>query len=156
MSIDPAELERLASRALRALPTPRAPGSLVGRVLTAMSREAARPWYARPWRTWPLAWQLASAFAIVLVAVGSVLAVPGVLAALGQVAPAMSLSALVESIGPLRVARPLWDATVVVWRLVVQPVAPYVVLFVLIMSFSCIAFGTALDRVVALGGASRS
>ncbi len=49
----------------------------------------------------------------------------------------------------------MWDASRIVWR-VVGPGLRYVALFLLVMSAACVAFGTALDRVVALGGASES
>jgi len=49
--------------ALRALPAPRAPHTLLARVLAATVEAAPRPWYTRVWAAWPLEWQLASAIA---------------------------------------------------------------------------------------------
>ena len=50
MTMDPDELASLIDRELRDLPGPRAPRSLLPRVLEAVA-EARRPWYARAWRT---------------------------------------------------------------------------------------------------------
>jgi uncharacterized membrane protein len=60
--------------ALRTLPTPRAPRTLLPRVMTATSQLRQRPWYARTWLSWPVGWQVASvaAFAM-LIAVLAVL-----------------------------------------------------------------------------------
>ena len=65
MTMDPDELASLIDRELRDLPGPRAPRSLLPRVLEAVA-EARRPWYARAWRTWPRAWQAASVVACAL------------------------------------------------------------------------------------------
>src|SRR6478752_931002 len=57
---DEDDLEALASRELRRLPLPRAPQTLLPRVLAAVDAWARRPWYMRAWFTWPLGWQGAS------------------------------------------------------------------------------------------------
>jgi hypothetical protein len=119
-------------------------------------QEAERPWYRRAWRHWPAVWQATSAAAIVLVAAGGVLLIPGVFAAIRDAVPAVAMPLPSPIDGPVRTLAAVWDAMHVVWRLVVQPVAPYLALFVLVMSMACVAFGTALDRVVALGGATKS
>ena len=57
----PDELEQRTDRRLRALPLPRAPHTLVPRVMEAVRILAGRPWYARTWFTWPLGGQMLSA-----------------------------------------------------------------------------------------------
>ena len=57
--MDPAELERLVDRALGQLPAPRAPRTLLPRVMAAVPTPA-RPWHARPWLMWPAGWQIIS------------------------------------------------------------------------------------------------
>ncbi len=156
MNMDPAELERLAARAFRGLPEPRAPHTLLTRVMAAARRGAERPWYRRAWRNWPPVAQVASGVAVLVLAAGSVLLMPGALAAARDVAAGIPLSVPSQLAGPVRTLAVVWDAAEVVWRLVVQPVAPYLALFILVMSMACVAFGTALDRVVALGGAAKS
>lgn len=42
-----------ADRALRQIPSPRAPQTLAPRILEAVRRRAARPWYRRSWSEWP-------------------------------------------------------------------------------------------------------
>ena len=74
--MDPVDLERLTDRALRTLPTPRAPRSLLPRVLAAVAAEASRPWYARAWLSWPLHWQLVSGAATVSVVVAAMFVGP--------------------------------------------------------------------------------
>jgi hypothetical protein len=154
--MDPAELERLASRAFDRLPEPRAPRTFLARVMAAVALEARRPWYRRAWRTWPAAWQATSAAALIILAAGGVLLVPGVFANVREALAMVSMPVPSPLDGPVRTLAAVWDAAAVVWRLVVQPVAPYLALFVLVMSMACVAFGTALDRVVALGGATKS
>jgi hypothetical protein len=45
---------------LKALPELQAPPALAGRILTAVARRAARPWYRQSWPAWPVPMQLAS------------------------------------------------------------------------------------------------
>lgn len=68
--MDPSELERRIDLDLRRLPAPTAPATFLPRVLLAARLLAARPWYQRAWRTWPGAWQAASAAALLSVIVG--------------------------------------------------------------------------------------
>jgi hypothetical protein len=155
VSIDPAELERLTDRALSRLPPPTAPRALLPRVMAAVEIAARRPWYARAWRTWPPAWQAASAAAVLVVVAVAALIAPGVYAtALDGWALIAEPPAWLE--GAARTARAAWEGSRTVWRVLIEPVAGYLAVFVLVMSAACIAFGAALDRVVALGGASES
>lgn len=55
------DLEKLLDRELRSLPTPRAPETLMPRVMAAIAARAALPWYQRTWFEWPRGWQVASA-----------------------------------------------------------------------------------------------
>ena len=153
--MDPADLERLTDRALRSLPAPRAPRSLLPRVLAAVAAEASRPWYARAWLSWPLPWQLVSGAATLSVIVVATLVGPAVAAAMLEFATSTSLPVSSSVAGAVRSLEAMWDASRIVWR-VVEPVARYLALLLLVMSAACVAFGTALDRVIALGGASES
>src|SRR3954466_15035194 len=70
------DLERLADLGLRRLPLPRAPQTLLPRVMAAVHAWADRPWYARAWFTWPVGWQAASVAALLIVIAGVVVTVP--------------------------------------------------------------------------------
>ena len=59
------DLEPRVDRELRRLPAPRAPHTLLPRVMAAAEAWAERPWYTRAWVTWPLAWQVVSVAALV-------------------------------------------------------------------------------------------
>ena len=49
----PVELESLFAREVAKLPCPRAPGSLIPRVLAAIRHRKGEPWHRRGWRVWP-------------------------------------------------------------------------------------------------------
>src|SRR5688500_5834544 len=74
--MDPADLERLVARELRALPAPRAPRTLLPRVLAAADTSARRPWYSRAWMTWPAAWQAVSVLVLIAGISGAALLLP--------------------------------------------------------------------------------
>src|SRR5258706_2570822 len=92
----PVDLETLVDRELRQLPAPRAPHTLLPRVLAAVQQWSQRPWYARAWFTWPAAAQIASAAALVLIVVGSALLIMGV-----QIAVDETSARLFSRVSPL-------------------------------------------------------
>jgi hypothetical protein len=117
-------LEQWLHRELARLPAPRAPRTLLPRVLAAIER----PWYARAWRTWPAAARAtALATAVALLAGTTWLAVS------------------VESLSA-------WpDVVRIGWRLLVQPVVVYAFGVAVAFSLTAAASWAALTR-VALGG----
>jgi hypothetical protein len=130
------ELEGIVGRALAGLPAPRAPRSLLPRVLVAAARITPRPWYTRAWLTWPRAWQAASVAALAVIVAGAVLispyadgAVDGVVAFAG---PASARAATV-----LQGAEAAAAVVRVLWRALLLPIA--------LISF-------AIAAVIALGG----
>ena len=116
-------LERRLHRELLRLPVPRAPRTLLPRVIAAVDR----PWYARAWRTWPVAAQAASLVMTVLLLVSTSWLL-------------MSVEAL--SAGP--------DLIRIGWRLLVQPAVLYVFAVAVAFSLTAAASWAALTR-VALG-----
>lgn len=66
----------LLDASLARLTTMRAPETLLPRVMAATQRLAARPWYARTWDTWPLAYQRLSVAVCLLVLAAMTLTVP--------------------------------------------------------------------------------
>jgi hypothetical protein len=144
--MEPVDLERLIDRELRALPPPRAPRSLLPRVMAAVGDRAQRPWYTRAWLQWPVGWQLASAFVLIgVVATGSVL-----LPQLRDAVMALTFVANVrgdvaESAREVEVAT---TAVRVVWRTLLAPVVPWAFALITLMCAACAVFGTALNHLV--------
>jgi hypothetical protein len=148
----PTELETLVHRELKRLPPPWAPHTLAPRVLAAVRLRVRRPWYARPWMTWPRAWQAVS--------LGALIALVGTVATLWPaVAPpavadlSMDLADLTRGFTAAASAvLSVASAVDVIRRALLQPVAGYLVVLVTVVCTAGVAFGAALTR-VALGGA---
>lgn len=139
--MEPRDLESLVDAGLRRLPDPRAPRTLLPRVLEAV--EGTRlPWYARPWVTWPRGWQSAS-----LVALFAALAASGV-AAIGIDRALSRLTDHAPLIGAISAV------TRLVWSALLQPAALYA-----LVAFLSLLFASALTwRMCArltLGGVSQ-
>ena len=127
MHEDNDELETLVDRELRRLPQPRAPHTLLPRVMAAVEVWAQRPWYTRAWFAWPVGWRVAS------------------LAPLALLAYALWSWSL-PAAPPTVVAAT--DASRVVWSALIEPLLPYILLVVLLMGVVCAAFGLALNYVL--------
>ena len=144
----PVDLESLASRELSQLPLPRAPQTLLPRVLAAVHQWAQRPWYSRAWLTWPVGWQIASVAALLLLAVTGAVLLP-----LAQTAAIDLTSGSVASVQHnLAVIGQLTEVVVtagqVLWRTLLQPVLPYAFAIVVLMCVASAAFGAALNYLV--------
>ena len=144
--MDPADLERLIDRELRALPAPRAPRSLLARVMAAVEVEAERPWYARAWLTWPAGWQIASALLLMAVVAGGAMLLPQLRAAAATLTFVADVRAdVADSARDVEVAS---TAVRVVWQTLLAPVVPYAFGLVTLMCAACAVFGTALNHLV--------
>jgi hypothetical protein len=144
--MDPADLERLIDTELRKLPAPRAPRTLLPRVMAAVQESADRPWYTRAWLTWPVAWQAVS----VVLLFGSIAGGAMLLPALQAAADALTFVAdvrgdVAETTRNVEVAT---TAVRVVWRALLAPVVPYAFGLVFLMCVACAVFGTALNHLV--------
>jgi hypothetical protein len=176
----PDDLEDAVDRALKQLPGPRAPRTLVPRVMAAIETERARTSSARsafakasagsrrssplgssaayvggPWLTWPLAWQVASVAALVVLGVGIARLWPDAQSAVLQSTPrgfadvtsfVMDVASKVSAVA---------NVTRIVWHGLVEPLVGYLLVLVLVMCAACATFGAALGR-VALGGVSQT
>ena len=123
----PAELESRVSCWLDRLPEPEAPSSLVPRVMAGLERMANRPWYQRPWRSWPMALRAAGAavFAALLW-----LSVQGL-----EWIDGTGMSALLGTAHAI-------------WRLVIEPSAVYLVASAGVMGAACALYCAAISRVL--------
>ncbi len=63
-----AELESFVASKLADLSQPRAPASLLPRVLAQIARPRREPWHRRPWHSWPAALQATGVAACLVVA----------------------------------------------------------------------------------------
>jgi hypothetical protein len=150
--MNPDDLQRLIDRELKRLPAPRAPQTLLPRVLAATVGRNPAPFYTRPWFAWPLAWRVASMAAIVaLAAAFFLLKGPAQEAAVrvssqiaGQSHSGVDTSSLESAATVVRLA----------WRLLLAPAAFISLVFVVSLSLAFAAIWAALDR-LALGGASQ-
>jgi hypothetical protein len=144
--MDPADLERLIDRELRKLPAPRAPRTLMPRVMAAVQDAIHRPWYSRAWLTWPIGWQVASVALLLGLVAGTAMLIPTV----QDAASALTLVSDVRGDVADR-ARDVEVATTavrVLWRSLLAPVVPYAFGLVSLMCVACAVFGTALNHLV--------
>ena len=146
------ELERDIHHQLQRLPAPQAPPTLVPRVLSAAQAWRDRPWYARAWRTWPLTARVASVAALLVLVIGGATAWPTIVtfatAHGGALTPIASAASDWLAVWQLRATNAL-GAGRVLWRALVQPLAPFAFVLVAVMCAACAACVIALNRVAA-------
>lgn len=132
--MDPVDLDERLDRDLKALPQPRAPRTLLPRVLAATLERGPA---ATGWFTWPRTWQAGSmaALAALVTGVWMLLAAPP--APVADMARAAGETATVM--------RALWEV-------LLQPVATYVLALGVSLAIACAAAWALFE--VALGGAS--
>jgi hypothetical protein len=144
--MDPADLERLVDRELRSLPAPRAPRTLLPRVMAAAADAAHRPWYSRAWLQWPVGWQLASALMLIGVVAGGSIVLPHVRDAVETISFVANVrSDVADSAREVETAT---TAVRVLWRTLLAPVVPWAFGLVTLMCAACAVFGTALNHLV--------
>ena len=149
--MNPIDFDTRIDRTLRRFPAPRAPQTLLPRVLAAVQEWSQRPWYSRAWFTWPIGGQIVSAAALILVVIGGAFLTMSAQAAIDQIA-----ARLLGGVMPVaQRAEAMLNAARVVWHAVVEPLAVYVFAVVAVMFLACVAFGTALSH-VAFGKAVHS
>ena len=146
--MNPEELEKRAHRELRQLPALRAPHTLLPRVMAAVEEWSRRPWYTRAWLTWPRAWQAVSAAALVLLIAGGVMLAPRLQHAAGLAVAGLQARVVgdVSEIAPPVAATT--NTARILWRTLLEPLASYALVVVVLMFLACAVFGTALNRVV--------
>jgi hypothetical protein len=149
--MNPIDLEQLVDAELKRLPAPRAPRTLLPRVLAAAAAQQQHAKPTRGWAFWPRAWQLAGGGVAAAVLVGiwklAVLAQPFI----GELLPSVGLGRAAAF------TRGADDAAAVVrvlWEVLLQPVATYVSILAISLALACALLWTAVER-LAPGGASQ-
>lgn len=135
--MDPADLERLIDRELKALPPPQAPAGLLPRVIAAASRPEGPAAPATGWSTWSPAWQTGSVALLALFLAG----ISWLFAA-----PPARVTDVTRTAGETAAVMRLF------WDVLLQPVVTYIFAFGLALALACAAAWAALE--FALGGAS--
>lgn len=144
--MEPGDLERLVDRELKRLPGPRAPRTLVPRVMAAVETAAQTPWYRRAWFTWPIGWQVASVSMGVVALTAVVMLLPD-FSLVAQQAPVVTEVSGEVSAAAQRVETATTAARVI-WRALLAPVVPYAFGLVALMTLACGLFGTVLNHLV--------
>jgi hypothetical protein len=144
--MEPADLEYLIERELRSLPAPRAPRTLLPRVMAAATAAARRPWYSRAWLDWPIGWQLASALVLIGVVAGGSVVLPHVRDAVEAISFVANVRSDVAS--SAQEVETATTAVRVLWRTLLAPVVPWAFGLVTLMCAACAVFGTALNHLV--------
>jgi len=143
----PADLDVLVDRQLKQLPLPRAPQTLLPRVLAAVEQWTRRPWYERAWFTWPVGWQIASLAVLAVLVAGGAVLLTGVRAAAGETVSRLVPGVLSEVADTANRVDATMNAGRVVWRVLLEPLAAYAFALVVLMCLACAAFGTVLNRI---------
>jgi hypothetical protein len=151
----PDELARLVDRELKRLPTPRAPETLLTRVMTAVQQRPSRTGAVGWWYRWPIAVRALSAAASVAVLAGLWWFWPAMQAQLAGALAGTTAARFGVVLDVFRQAAAISTALDALWRTVLQPLSSVLLPLVLLMWAACAALGAALGR-VALGGATPS
>ena len=151
----PRDLEQTVGARLRQLPRPRAPETLLPRVLAAVQAWAQRPWYARAWLTWPAPLQIGSVAAFVVLAGLAAVLFPVVQGFAREIVAPPMARAMTYASALFQSAAAAAQATRLLWRALVEPLASYVFAVVVAICAACAAFATAINRVVIADHAHR-
>jgi hypothetical protein len=139
-------------RALKALPSPRAPRTLLPRVMTAVERQAPQP-HGRPWFMWRREWQVVSVAAAMFLLAGLAVLLSGPEASV-RFATQLLARMQPDVLPVVERAASLFGLAGTLWRAVVEPVLHYLLIWIVVMSTACAAFVAALGR-VAFGEATQ-
>ena len=139
----PDELASLIDRRLAQLPAPRAPSTLLPRVLLGVRREIQRPGYGRHWLKWPWPYQAGSA--IVLVALAFLMSMAVEWVPRGGVPNFVHASQLYHDFSVLA------SGAYVLWRVFLEPTLDYLVVLSGLMCVAVALFCAALSQVLKIG-----
>jgi len=92
------QLEAAIDRELKGLGELPAPATLASRIMRVVGQHAALRWYRRAWQTWPVAWQVVSLTALLVVFGGVCFGVVGLSHAASATAPAHEIGGWLASV----------------------------------------------------------
>ncbi len=144
----PVDLERRVGWELHRLAGPKAPETLLPRVMAGVEAWARRPWYERAWFTWPFGWQVASVIAVLLMGATASIVLPQVQTVVTAATSTIAARVMSQApdLGPWLDAVEL--AARVLWPALVHPVLVIAFVIVATMSLACAAVAVALNRAV--------
>ena len=153
--MDPVDLEHQLDAALKRLPTPRAPRTLLPRVMAAVVAREELPWYAKGWSAWSRSWQLVSGLAAALVALGGFLAVHYFETAVQVSTSPMARLATGRAATLFEQIRTASTLFRIIWQALLEPIGLFVLALIVVITLAGAAVWSALDR-LALGEAQQS
>jgi hypothetical protein len=142
----PRDLEPIVGHELRRLPMPRAPETLLPRVMAAVQAWARRPWYARAWFTWPIGLRAALAAVLIVIAAGVAAIYPLARAAVVELLtkPAADIAGLLApAVHSIQTAA---AAARVLWQVLLEPLALYSFALAAVMCLAGAAVAAAIGR----------
>src|SRR5262245_21332150 len=141
--MSPIDLEHVVDAELKRLPTPRAPQTLMPRVLAAVAAQEQHAKPARGWAMWPRRWQLAGG----VVAAGLFVGI-WKLVSLAQpyIADALWIGGFDRGPSFTRSADEAATVVRVLWEVLLQPVATYVSVLAISLALACALLWTAVER----------
>jgi hypothetical protein len=147
--MSPIDLEHLVDTELKRLPTPRAPRTLLPRVLAAAAAQEQHAKPARGWAMWPRGWQFAGGVVATVLFVGIWRLVSF---AHPYIADVLSFGGFDRAASFARNADEAAAVVRVLWEVLLQPVATYVSVLAISLVLACALLWTAVER-LAPGGA---
>ena len=149
--MSPIDLEQLVDAELKRLPAPRAPRTLLPRVLAAAAAQQQRAKPTRGWAFWPRAWQFAGGVVAAVLLIGiwklAAFAQPFIIELLPSAGLGRAAAFTQGADDAVTVVRVLWDV-------LLQPVATYVSILAISLALACALLWTAVER-LAPGGVSQ-
>src|SRR5262245_2087793 len=121
---DPERFADIIGARLRQLPLPRAPRTLLPRVMAAAQQWSRRPWYERAWFSWPIVWQIASIAVFTALSAGTAMLLSGVEDATARLMTVQTIG-MGDVAGMIGRLDGTMNAAGILWRTIGKPIAAY-------------------------------
>jgi hypothetical protein len=145
------DLEHAVTAALRDLPEPEAPATLLPRVMAAVHAREQRPWYAQPWPRWSPLHQVTVVTACLLILVAAItFAAPALSSAANATGAQTMLGPLIDFVRSaqnlLSVVTTIAATAGTLWQRLCGPLVIYAALLVVLLGGAIGMLGTALHH----------